>query len=102
MLIVTFILLDFAFRWKRPSKKSQGDGGEIAGREAINNLGFEKKAAQQMMTRIAPTLSGVLTILARDDICLISKPLAILVNTHVGHSPTLLEARVSNRLVEVC
>ena len=71
-------------------------------REAINNLGFEKKAAQQMMTRIAPALSGVLTILARDDICLISKPLAILVNTHVGQSPTLLEARISNRLVEVC
>ena len=70
--------------------------------EAITNLGFEKKAAQQMMTRIAPALSGVLTIMARDDICLISKPLAILVNTHVGQSTTLLEARISNRLVEVC
>ena len=83
-------------------KKSQGDGGESQAREAINNLGFEKEAAQQMMTRIAPALSGMLTIMARDDICLISKPLAILVNTHVGQSTTLLEARISNRLVEVC
>ena len=68
-------------------------------REAIKNLGFEKKAAQQMMTRVAPTLSAVQTMLARDDIAMISKPLAILVNTHVGQSQTLLEARISHRLV---
>ena len=70
-------------------------------RDAVKNLGFEKKAVQQMMTRVAPTLSGVQTMLAREDISMISKPLAILVTTHVGQSQ-LLEARISNRLVEVC
>ena len=53
-------------------------------RDAIKNLGFEKKAAQQMMTRVAPTLTAVQTMLARDDLSMISNTLAILVNTHVG------------------
>ena len=53
-------------------------------RDAINNLGFEKKAAQQMMTRVAPTLTAVQTMLAREDLSMISNTLAILVNTHVG------------------
>ena len=53
-------------------------------RDAIKNLGFEKKAAQQMMTRVAPTLTAVQTMLARDDLSMISNTLVILVNTHVG------------------
>ena len=67
-------------------------------REAIKNLTNDKKAAQQMLTRIQPALTSVEMMLAREDLHMISSKLAILA-TACGDSPGH-HPRQSNLMVD--